>query len=137
MELPAYHAPSASNVLRSTWERGWSFIKRAGTIILLSTIILWFLSSFGFTDGGFGWVEDSDASLLAAVGNVIAVIFAPLGFGTWQASVATITGLIAKEEVVSTMQVFYPGDLVANVAMAFTAASAYSFMAFNLLCAPC
>ena len=137
MELPAYHAPSASNVLRSTWERGWSFIKRAGTIILLSTIILWFLSSFGFTDGGFGWVEDSDASLLAAVGNVIAVIFAPLGFGTWQASVATITGLIAKEEVVSTMQVFYPGDLIANVAMAFTAASAYSFMVFNLLCAPC
>ena len=137
MELPAYHAPSASNVLRSTWERGWSFIKRAGTIILLSTIILWFLSSFGFTDGGFGWVEDSDASLLAAVGSVIAVIFAPLGFGTWQASVATITGLIAKEEVVSTMQVFYPGDLVANVAMAFTAASAYSFMVFNLLCAPC
>ncbi|MEY8574548.1 ferrous iron transporter B [Oscillospiraceae bacterium 21-37] len=137
MELPAYHAPSASNVLRSTWERGWSFIKRAGTIILLSTIILWFLSSFGFTDSGFGWVEDSDASLLAAVGSVIAVIFAPLGFGTWQASVATITGLIAKEEVVSTMQVFYPGDLVANVAMAFTAASAYSFMVFNLLCAPC
>ena len=137
MELPAYHAPSASNALRSMWERGWSFIKRAGTIILLSTIILWFLSSFGFTDGGFGWVEDSDASLLAAVGSVIAVIFAPLGFGTWQASVATITGLIAKEEVVSTMQVFYPGDLVANVAMAFTAASAYSFMVFNLLCAPC
>ena len=137
MELPAYHAPSASNVLRSMWERGWSFIKRAGTIILLSTIILWFLSNFGFTDGGFGWVEDSDASLLAAVGSVIAVIFIPLGFGNWQAAVATITGLIAKEEVVSTMQVFYPGDLIANIAMAFTAASAYSFMVFNLLCAPC
>ena len=137
MELPAYHAPSASNVLRSMWERGWSFIKRAGTIILLSTIILWFLSNFGFADGGFGWVEDSDASLLAAVGSVIAVIFIPLGFGNWQAAVATITGLIAKEEVVSTMQVFYPGDLIANIAMAFTAASAYSFMVFNLLCAPC
>jgi len=137
MELPAYHAPSASNVLRSMWERGWSFIKRAGTIILLSTIILWFLSNFGFADGGFGWGEDSDASLLAAVGSVIAVIFIPLGFGNWQAAVATITGLIAKEEVVSTMQVFYPGDLIANIAMAFTAASAYSFMVFNLLCAPC
>ncbi|WP_322203584.1 ferrous iron transporter B [Acutalibacter intestini] len=137
MELPSYHAPSASNVLRSTWERGWSFIKRAGTVILLSTIILWFLSNFGFTDGGFGWVEDSDTSLLAAVGRVIAVIFAPLGFGTWQAAVATITGLIAKEEVVSTMQVLYPGNLAANVALAFTAASAYSFMVFNLLCAPC
>ncbi len=137
MELPAYHAPSANNVLRSTWERGWSFIKRAGTIILLSTIILWFLSNFGFADGGFGWVEDRDASLLAVMGSVIAVLFAPLGFGTWQAAVATITGLIAKEEVVSTMQVFYPGDLAANIAMAFTAASAYSFMVFNLLCAPC
>ncbi len=137
MELPAYHAPSASNVLRSMWERGWSFIKRAGTIILLSTIVLWFLSSFGFADGSFGWVEDSDASLLAAVGSAIAVIFVPLGFGNWQAAVATITGLIAKEEVVSTMQVFYPGDLIANIAMAFTAASAYSFMVFNLLCAPC
>ncbi len=137
MELPAYHAPSPSNVLRSTWERGWSFIKRAGTIILLSTIVLWFLSSFGFGENGFGWVEDSNASLLAAAGSAIAVIFAPLGFGNWQAAVATITGLIAKEEVVSTMQVFYPGDLIANVAMAFTAASAYSFMVFNLLCAPC
>ena len=137
MELPAYHAPSAGNVLRSRWERGWSFIRRAGTIILLSTVILWFLSNFGFNHGGFGWVEDSDASLLAAVGSVIAVIFVPLGFGNWQAAVATITGLIAKEEVVSTMQVFYPGDLIANVAMAFTAVSAYSFMIFNLLCAPC
>ena len=137
MELPAYHAPSAGNVLRSMWERGWSFIKRAGTIILLSTVILWFLSNFGFADGGFGWVEDSDASLLAAGGSVIAVIFVPLGFGTWQAAVATITGLIAKEEVVSTMQVFYPGDLIANIAMAFTDVSAYSFMIFNLLCAPC
>lgn len=137
MELPAYHAPSAGNVLRSMWERGWSFVKRAGTIILLSTIILWFLSNFGFGNGGFGWVEDSDASLLAAVGSAIAVIFVPLGFGNWQAAVATITGLIAKEEVVSTMQVFYPGNLIANIAMAFTTVSAYSFMIFNLLCAPC
>ena len=137
MELPAYHAPSVHNAFRSMWERGWSFIKRAGTIILLSTIVLWFLSNFGFGPDGFGWVEDSDASLLAAVGSVIAVIFVPLGFGTWQAAVATITGLIAKEEVVSTMQVFYPGDLVANIAMTFTAASAYAFMVFNLLCAPC
>ena len=137
MELPAYHVPSAGNVLRSMWERGLSFIKRAGTIILLSTMILWFLSNFGFAGGGFGWVEDSDASLLAAVGSVIAVIFVPLGFGTWQAAVATLTGLIAKEEVVSTMQVFYPGNLYANISMAFTAVSAYSFMIFNLLCAPC
>ena len=137
MELPAYHIPSVRNVLRSVWERGWSFIQRAGTIILLSTIVLWFLSSFGFTGGVFGWVEDSNSSLLAAVGGVIAVLFVPLGFGTWQAAVATITGLIAKEEVVSTMQVFYPGDLTANIASAFTALSAYSFMVFNLLCAPC
>ena len=133
MELPAYHAPSASNVLRSMWERGWSFIKRAGTIILLSTIILWFLSNFGFADGGFGWVEDSDASLLAAVGSVIAVIFIPLGFGNWQAAVATITGLIAKEEVVATMGVLYPGNIFVNIGTAFTAISAYSFMVFVLV----
>ncbi len=137
MELPAYHLPSAGNVLRSMWERGWSFVQRAGTVILLSTIVLWFLSNFGFTEGGFGWVEDSGASLLAGAGSVVAVIFAPLGFGTWQAAVATITGLIAKEEVVSTMQVLYPGDLTANIAMTFTAASASSFLVFNLLCAPC
>ena len=137
MELPAYHMPSASNVLRSMWERGWSFIRRAGTIVLLSTIILWFLSNFGFSADGFGWVEDNGASLLAAAGGMVAVLFVPLGFGTWQAAVATITGLIAKEEVVSTMQVLYPGDLTANIAMTFTAASAYSFMVFNLLCAPC
>ena len=137
MELPAYHAPSAGSVLRSMWERGWSFIKRAGTIILLSTIILWFLQSFGFTDGGFGMVEDSADSVLAAVGGVIAVLFAPLGFGVWQAAVATITGLIAKEEVVSTMGVLFPGNLTMNIGTAFTAISAYSFMIFNLLCAPC
>ena len=137
MELPAYHAPSAGNVLRSMWERGWSFIRRAGTVVLLSTIVLWFLQSFGFGPEGFGVAEDSGASLLAAAGGVIAVIFVPLGFGTWQAAVATIAGLIAKEEVVSTMGVLYPGDIFANIGTAFTAVSACSFMIFNLLCAPC
>ena len=137
MELPAYHVPAASNVLRSTWERGWSFIKRAGTIILASSIILWFLQGFGFVDGAFGLVEDNNHSLLAAVGSAIAFLFAPLGFGSWQAAVATITGLIAKEEVVSTFGVLYPGNLSAQIAMAYTALSAYSFMIFNLLCAPC
>ncbi len=137
MELPAYHAPSAGNVLRSMWERGWSFIKRAGTVILLSTIVLWFLQGFGFTDGGFGMVEDNNDSLLGAVGSAIAWIFAPLGFGTWQPTVATLTGLIAKEEVVSTMGVLYPGNLSIAMGTAFTGISAYSFMIFNLLCAPC
>ena len=137
MELPAYHAPSVSNVLRSMWERGWSFIKRAGTVILLSTIVLWFLQGFGFENGAFGMVEDNNYSILANIGNTIAWIFAPLGFGTWQATVATITGLIAKEEVVSTMSVCYPGNLTANIGGAFTAIGAYSFMIFNLLCAPC
>ena len=137
MELPAYHAPSVGNVLRSMWERGWSFIKRAGTVILLSTIVLWFLQGFGFENGAFGMVEDNNHSILANIGNTIAWIFAPLGFGNWQATVATITGLIAKEEVVSTMQVCYPGNLTANIGAAFTAIGAYSFMIFNLLCAPC
>ncbi len=137
MELPAYHLPSAGNVLRATWERGWSFIKRAGTVILVSAILLWFLQSFGFTQGGFGMVEDSDASLLAAIGGAVCWIFAPLGFGNWQATVATITGLIAKEEVVGTMGVLYPGNLSAQMALAFTGLTAYSFMIFNLLCAPC
>ena len=137
MELPAYHAPSVGNVLRSMWERGWSFIKRAGTVILLSTIVLWFLQGFGFENGAFGMVEDNNHSILANIGNTIAWIFAPLGFGNWQATVATITGLIAKEEVVSTMQVCYPGNLTANIGGAFTAIGAYSFMIFNLLCAPC
>lgn len=137
MELPAYHIPSAGNVLRATWERGWSFIKRAGTIILLSSIILWFLQGFGFGPEGFGMVEDSDASLLAAVGGAICWIFAPLGFGNWQATVTTITGLIAKEEVVGTMSVLYAGNLTATVGTIFTGLTAYSFMIFNLLCAPC
>ena len=137
MELPAYHAPSVGNVLRSMWERGWSFIKRAGTVILLSTIVLWFLQGFGFENGAFGMVEDNNHSILANIGNTIAWIFAPLGFGNWQATVATITGLIAKEEVVSTMDVFYPGNLTVAIGAAFTAVGAYSFMIFNLLCAPC
>ena len=137
MELPAYHAPSAVNVLRATWEQGWSFIKRAGTVILLSTVVLWFLNGFGFEDGGFGMVSDGEFSLLAGVGRAAAWIFAPLGFGTWQAAVATVTGLIAKEEVVSTFGVLYPGDLTANIQGAYTAIAACSFMIFNLLCAPC
>ncbi|HIT31988.1 MAG TPA: ferrous iron transporter B [Candidatus Enterenecus stercoripullorum] len=137
MELPAYHAPNPGNVLRSMWERGWSFIKRAGTVILVSTIVLWFLQGFGFENGAFGMVEDNNHSILANIGNTIAWIFAPLGFGTWQATVATITGLIAKEEVVSTMSVCYPGNLTANIGAAFTGIGAYSFMIFNLLCAPC
>jgi ferrous iron transport protein B len=137
MELPAYHVPSAGNVLRATWERGWSFIKRAGSVILLASIAIWFLQSFGFVDGTFGLVEDSDASLLAAIGGAICWIFAPLGFGTWQATVASITGLIAKEDVVGTMAVLYPGNFTQQIALHFTAISTYSFMMFNLLCAPC
>ncbi|WP_300270537.1 ferrous iron transporter B [uncultured Flavonifractor sp.] len=137
MELPAYHAPAAGNVLRAMWERGWSFIKRAGTVILLSSIILWFLQGFGFVDGVFQMVEDNNDSLLAAVGHAVSFIFAPLGFGFWEATVAVVTGLIAKEEVVSTFSVLFPGNLTVDMAAAFTAISAYSFMIFNLLCAPC
>ena len=146
MELPAYHVPAWGNVLRATWERGWSFIKRAGTIILASTIILWFLQGFGFEDGVFGMVEDQDNSILAAVASAIAWIFAPQGFGNWRATVASISGLIAKENVVGTLGVLYHfgGELSENgdeiwgeVANDYTAISAYSFMIFNLLCAPC
>ena len=137
MELPAYHVPTRGNVLRATWERGWSFIKRAGTVILLSSIILWFLQGFGFTEGGFGMVADNNDSLLASIGKAVAFIFAPLGFGTWQATVATVTGLIAKEEVVSTFGVLYPGNLSLEIATAYSAVAAYAFMIFNLLCAPC
>ena len=137
MELPAYHAPAAGNVLRAMWERGWSFIKRAGTVILLSSVILWFLQGFGFVDGVFQMVEDNNDSLLAAVGHAAAFVFAPLGFGTWQATVAVVTGLIAKEEVVSTFGVLFPGNQTLEIAAHFTAISAYSFMIFNLLCAPC
>ena len=146
MELPAYHVPAWGNVLRATWERGWSFIKRAGTVILASTIILWFLQGFGFEDGVFGMVEDQDNSILAAVASAIAWIFAPQGFGNWRATVASISGLIAKENVVGTLGVLYHfgGELSENgdeiwgeIANDYTAISAYSFMIFNLLCAPC
>ena len=149
MELPAYHAPSVGNVLRATWERGWSFIKRAGTIILLSSIVLWFLQGFGIVDGSLQQVEDNNTSLLADFGNAFAWLFAPLGWvgdWAWKAAVATITGLIAKEEVVNTFGVLYhySGELSESgdeiwtlVAGDFTALSAYSFMIFNLLCAPC
>ena len=137
MELPAYHMPAPRGVLRATWERGWGFIKRAGTVILASSIVLWFFQGFGFVDGAFGMVEDNNASLLAALGGAIAFLFAPLGFGSWQAAVGTITGPIAKEEVVSTLGVLYPGNLSSGIAMAFSGLSAYSFMIFNLLCAPC
>ena len=145
MELPAYHVPAWGNVLRATWERGWSFIKRAGTVIFASSVILWFLQSFGFTDGVFGMVEDNNTSLLASIGGAVSFVFAPLGFGTWQSTVATFTGLIAKENVVNTFGVTYGfaevaenGDEIwGSIAADFTALSAYSFMLFNLLCAPC
>ena len=146
MELPAYHVPAWGNVLRATWERGWSFIKRAGSVILASTIVLWFLQGFGFEDGVFGMVEDQDNSILAAVASALAWIFAPQGFGNWRATVASISGLIAKENVVGTLGVLYHfgGELSENgdeiwgeVANDYTAISAYSFMIFNLLCAPC
>ena len=138
MELPQYHMPAVGNVLRATWERGWSFIKRAGTVILCSSIILWFLQGFGFENGVFGMVEDSNASILAFIGGAVAFVFAPLGFGNWQSTVATVTGLIAKENVVSTFHVLFPGSNFAyQVGLAFTGLTAYSFMIFNLLCAPC
>ena len=146
MELPAYHVPAWGNVLRATWERGWSFIKRAGTIILAATIILWFLQGFGFENGAFTMVEDQDNSILAIVASAISWIFIPQGFGNWRATVASISGLIAKENVVGTFGVLYHyadelsdnGDEIwPEVAASFTAISAYSFMIFNLLCAPC
>ena len=140
MELPAYHWPTVGNVLRSMWERGWSFIKKAGTIILLSTILVWFLSRFGIKDGAFRMLEkeELDMSILAAFGNAIAWLFAPLGWGKWQAAVASVTGLIAKENIVGTMGTLYGGmSTYTNLAAAFTGLSAYSFLVFNLLCAPC
>ena len=145
MELPAYHWPTAGNLLHSMWERGWSFIKKAGTIILLATILVWFASNFGWADGSFGMVEMND-SILAAIGSAICVIFVPLGWGNWQGAVATITGLIAKENVVGTFGVLFGGfDEVAengwqiwnNMQAVFTPLAAYSFLVFNLLCAPC
>ena len=142
MELPAYHMPTLGNVLRSMWERGWSFIKKAGTIILLSTIVLWFLSRFGFVDGKFTMLgeEEIGNSMLAAFGNAIAWIFAPLGWGNWQAAVASITGLIAKENIVATMGTLYGGGQLstwAAIAQVFTGVTGFSFLVFNLLCAPC
>ncbi len=145
MELPAYHLPTLGNVLRSMWERGWSFIKKAGTIILLSTIFIWFVSNYGFVDGHFGRVEDLSDGLLASIGSAIAWIFIPLGFGTWKAAVAAITGLVAKENVVGTFGILYGFAEVAedgqeiwtNVAADFATSGAYAFLVFNLLCAPC
>ncbi|MDF3004702.1 MAG: ferrous iron transport protein [Oscillospiraceae bacterium] len=150
MELPAYHVPSATNVLRSTGERGWSFVKRAGTVILAASVLIWFTSSFGFVEGSFTMVEDMDHSVLAAIGGAIAPLFVPLGFGNWQSAVATVMGLLAKEEVVGVFGVLYgvAGDALAMVeegafenlspiAAHFTTLSAFSFLLFNLLCAPC
>ncbi|WP_298484108.1 ferrous iron transport protein B [uncultured Ruminococcus sp.] len=146
MELPAYHMPTVGSVLRSMWERGWSFIKKAGTIILLSTVVLWFLMGFGFENGSFGMVEDIDSSILAVIGSAIAWIFAPLGWGDWKAAVAAVTGLIAKENVVATYGSLYhfAGEVSENgdeiwgqFAASFSALAGYSFLVFNLLCAPC
>ncbi len=140
MELPAYHWPTLSNVLRSMWERGWSFIKKAGTIILLSTIVVWFTTFFGFTEDGFRMLgeDELELSILARIGSAIAWIFMPLGWGTWQAAVASITGLVAKENIVGTMGILYGGtDTYKTLAMEFTRVSGYSFLVFNLLCAPC
>ncbi|MBP5353719.1 MAG: ferrous iron transporter B, partial [Lachnospiraceae bacterium] len=137
MELPAYHMPTLGNVLRSMWERGWSFIKKAGTIILLSTIVVWFTSYFGWVDGSFRMLaeDEIDSSILAAIGGGIAWIFKPLGFGNWQAAVASVTGLVAKENIVGTMGILY-GD-IAGVGAAFTKITGFAFLVFNLLCAPC
>ena len=145
MELPAYHWPTVGNILRSMWERGWSFIKKAGTVVLLSTVFIWFASSFGMVNGRFGMVEDFSDGFLAMLGSVIAPVFAPLGWGNWQAAVAAITGLVAKENVVGTFGVLYGFAEVAEdgaeiwrtLAASFTTVSAYSFLVFNLLCAPC
>lgn len=145
MELPAYHLPTAGNVLRSTWERGWSFIKKAGTIILLSTIVIWFAQSFGFENGQFGMVEDMGNSVLAVIGSAVAWIFTPLGWGDWKAAVAAITGLVAKENVVGTFGILYGFGEVAEdgaeiwgtLSGSMTQIAAYSFLIFNLLCAPC
>ena len=141
MELPAYHWPTLKNVLRSMWERGWSFIKKAGTIILLSTIVVWFTSYFGFTEDGLRMLteDELDMSILAAIGGAIAWIFQPLGWGTWQAAVASITGLVAKENIVGTMGILYgaSGSVYETLAATFTGITGYSFLVFNLLCAPC
>jgi len=147
MELPAYHMPTVLNVLRSMWERGWSFIKKAGTVILLSTIVLWFLMNFGWVDGAFGMLEAEqlDSSILASLGSIIAPLFAPLGWGDWKMAVAAVTGLIAKENVVGTFGILFGfaevaedgAEIWGELAGSMTAAAAYSFLVFNLLCAPC
>jgi ferrous iron transport protein B len=142
MELPAYHMPTIGALLRSMWERGWSFIKKAGTIILLSTIVVWFTTFFGFKDGGFGMLAEDEIgnSILAYVGRALAWIFIPQGFGNWQATVASITGLVAKENIVGTMGILYSagdGTVYQNMGATFTSASGLAFMIFNLLCAPC
>lgn len=145
MELPAYHMPTLANIMRSMWERGWSFIKKAGTVILLSTIVIWFATNFGIVDGKFGMVDDFSHGFLAAIGGVIAWIFKPLGWGNWQSTVAAITGLIAKENVVGTFGVLFGfaevtedgAEIWGTLAANFTTLSAYSFLVFNLLCAPC
>lgn len=142
MELPAYHMPTVGNVLHSMWDRGWSFIKKAGTIILISTILVWFTTYFGFVDGSFCMLSDEqiDHSILAAIGNAIAWIFNPLGWGNWQSAVASITGLVAKENIVGTLGILYGGGdatVYQNISAAFTSVSGFSFLTFNLLCAPC
>ncbi len=147
MELPAYHLPTVGSVLRSMWERGWSFIKKAGTIIFLSTIVVWFFSYFGFTDEGFRMLEDEELnlSLLAAFGNLFAWIFTPLGFGDWRSAVAAITGLVAKENVVGTFGILYGfaevaedgAEMWASLAANMSGVAGLSFLIFNLLCAPC
>ena len=141
MELPSYHWPTFFNILRSMWERGWSFIKKAGTVILLASIFIWFASSFGWTENGFGMVS-MNVSILAGLGGIIAPIFTPLGWGNWQTAVAAFTGLIAKENIVGTFGILYGSsedglDILSALASNFTALSAYSFLIFNLLCAPC
>ena len=147
MELPAYHMPTVGNILRSMWERGWSFIKKAGTIILLSTIVLWFLMNFGWINGSFGMLEEQELnySILASLGSVIAPVFAPLGWGDWKMAVAAVTGLIAKENVVGTFGILFGfaevaeegNEIWGQLAGSMTAAAGYSFLVFNLLCAPC
>ena len=147
MELPAYHMPTVGNILRSMWERGWSFIKKAGTIILLSTIVVWFTTYFGWIDGQFRMLEDMelDQSILAAIGNAVSWIFIPLGWGDWKSAVAAITGLVAKENVVGTFGILYGfaevaedgSEIWGTLAGSMTAVAAYSFLIFNLLCAPC
>ncbi|MCD7864849.1 MAG: ferrous iron transporter B, partial [Clostridiales bacterium] len=146
MELPPYRIPTVGSILRPTWERGWSFIKRAGTIILAATVLIWFLQGFGMTDAGFGMVADADESVLAAIGNAVCIIFRPAGFGNWRATVAAVTGLIAKENVVGTFGILYGGfeevaedgtEIWAALQTSYTPLAAFSFMIFNLLCAPC